>query len=78
MPPIETIFTAVDRVAMNGDDEIPLVDGLSLIKPNAELTSGSWSNSVTGMDELEIKQASCQGRSKSGPVWRSTREPLWV
>ena len=58
MPPIETIFTAVDRVAMNGDDEIPLVDGLSLIKPNAELTSGSWSNSVTGMDELEIKQAS--------------------
>jgi len=58
MPPIETIFTAVDRVAMNGDDEIPLVDRLSLIKPNAELTSGSWSNSVTGMDELEIKQAS--------------------
>jgi hypothetical protein len=58
MPPIETMFTAVDRVAMNGDDEIPLVDGLSLIKPNAELTSGSWSNSVTGMDELEIKQAS--------------------
>jgi hypothetical protein len=52
MPPIETIFTAVDRVAMNGDDEIPLVDGLSLIKPNAELTSGSWSNSVTGMVNL--------------------------
>lgn len=58
MPPIETIFTAIDRVAMNGADEIPLVDGLSLMRPNDRLASGSWSHKVNGADEIDIKAAS--------------------
>ena len=58
MAPIKTVFTALDRVAMNGDDEIPLVDGLSLVRPNGRLTSGSWSHTVNQMDEAEIKAAS--------------------
>jgi hypothetical protein len=58
MQPIETIFTAIDRVAVTGADEIPLVDGLSLIRPNDRLTSGSWSHTVNQMDELDIKAAS--------------------
>jgi hypothetical protein len=58
MAPIKTVFTAVDRVAMNGDDEIPLVDGLSLVRPNDQLVSGRWSNTVNQMDEAEIKAAS--------------------
>lgn len=58
MPPIETVFTALDRVAMNGKDEIPLVDGLSLVRPDDRLTSGSWSHAVNQMDEVEIKAAS--------------------
>jgi hypothetical protein len=58
MVPIKTVFTALDRVAMNGDDEIPLVDGLSLVRPNNRLTSGSWSHTINQMDEIEIKAAS--------------------
>ena len=58
MAPIKTVFTALDRVAMNGDNEISLVDELSLVRPNDRLTSGSWSHSVNQMDEADIKAAS--------------------
>jgi hypothetical protein len=51
MPPIQTIFTALDRVAMNGDDEIALAEGLSLVRPNDHLISGNWSHTVNQMDE---------------------------
>ena len=40
MAPIKTVFTALDRVAMNGDNEISLVDELSLVRPNDRLTDG--------------------------------------
>jgi hypothetical protein len=53
----ETIFTALNGVPRNGRKVIPLADGLTLIRPNAELTSGSWSASMSGMDEATIKQA---------------------
>jgi len=58
MAPIKTVFTALDRVAMNGDDEIQLVDGLSLVRPNDRLTSGNWSHKINQMDEEAIKAAS--------------------
>jgi hypothetical protein len=45
------MFTALDRVAMNGDDKITLVDGLSLVRPNDQLRSGSWSHNINGADE---------------------------
>lgn len=43
---------------MSGEDEIPLAGGLSLVRPNDRLTSGSWSHAVNQMDEVEIKTAS--------------------
>lgn len=43
---------------MNGDDEIPLADGLSLARPNDRLKSGRWSHTVNETDEQEIKAAS--------------------
>jgi hypothetical protein len=43
---------------MNGIDEIPLVDELSLVRPNDPLISGSWSHTINQMDEIEIKAAS--------------------
>jgi hypothetical protein len=58
MAPIKTVFTALDRVAMNGDDEIPLVDGLSLVRPNDRLASGCWLHTVSKMEEADIKAAS--------------------
>jgi hypothetical protein len=34
--------------------------------------------SLLNMQATRYDRSVCQGRSKSGPVWRSKREPLWV
>lgn len=41
-PDEDIIYTAIKRIAPDGDDEIPLGEGLSLVRPNKELLDRRW------------------------------------
>ena len=49
---VETIHTPLMGIASEGEDSIPLSDGLSLVRPNAELLRHRW-DWVQGQGEME-------------------------
>jgi hypothetical protein len=51
------MYTALRYIAAEGDDKIPLGDGLSLVKPNERLLAGRWKH-VMGDGEFEDEATS--------------------
>jgi predicted neuraminidase len=61
-------------IADSFDDGLTWSDAHPLDVPNPN----SGIDLIRLEDDRIILLYNCQGRSKSGPVWRSKREPLWV
>lgn len=64
----ETIHTALLGIAKKGDDEIPLGEGLSLVKPNPELLARRW-DWVQGKGEIKQEEDSSRYLVCKYPSW---------
>jgi hypothetical protein len=64
----ETIHTALLGIASGGDDSIPLADGLSLVRPNAELLAHRW-DWVQGDGEMQQEAQATRYLVCEYPQW---------
>jgi hypothetical protein len=64
----ETIHTALLGIARRGDDEIKLVEGLSLVKPNALLLAHTW-DWAQGKAEIEQEENASRYLVCKYPLW---------
>jgi hypothetical protein len=64
----ETIHTALLGIAKKGDDEIPLREGLSLVKPNPQLLAHTW-DEAQGKTEIEQEKKSSRYLVCKYPSW---------
>jgi len=64
----ETIHTALLEIAREGDDSIPLSDGLSLVRPNDELLRHRW-DWVQGQGEMEEEAKATRYLVCEYPQW---------
>jgi hypothetical protein len=64
----ETIHTALLGIAKNGDDSIPLGDGLSLVRPNNQLLAHRW-DWVQGKGEMEREAEATRYLLCEYPQW---------
>lgn len=63
-----TIHTALLGIAMQGDENIPLGEGLSLVKPNAQLLANTW-DWVQGKAEIEQEENASRYLICKYPSW---------
>src|ERR1700726_5113106 len=64
----ETIHTALLGIARDGDDSIPLRDGLSLVRPTDELLASRW-NWAQGQGEMEQEAKATRNLLCEYPQW---------
>jgi hypothetical protein len=69
----ETIHTALLGIAREGDDSIPLSDGLSLVRPNDELLRHRW-DEAQGRLEMERESKASRYLVCEYPQWMPGEE----
>jgi len=70
----ETIHTALLDIARAGDDEIPLGEGLSLVRPNDQLLACRW-DWVQGQSEIQEEAEASRYLVCRYPSWILDAEP---
>jgi hypothetical protein len=70
----ETIHTALLDIARAGHDEIPLGEGLYLVKPNDQLLASRW-NWVQGQGEMDEEASASRYLVCKYPSWIFDVEP---
>lgn len=76
----ETIHTPLLGIARDGDDRIPLSDGLSLVRPNDQLLARRW-DEIQGRHEMQEEANAIGNASESvRRLWEGGEAPSggWI
>jgi hypothetical protein len=68
MPNEDMMYTALRRIAREGDDEIPLSEGLSLVRPNQEFLNRRW-DWVSSKSDFENEEEASRYLVCKYPSW---------